>query len=42
MLVGAGGLGLAAITMLRVLGQEAIVSVDISEDRLVLTADGSA
>jgi len=32
-LVGAGGLGLAAIAMLRALGHEAIVSVDISAEK---------
>ena len=32
-LVGAGGLGLSAIAMLRALGHEAIVSVDISADK---------
>jgi alcohol dehydrogenase/propanol-preferring alcohol dehydrogenase len=33
-LVGAGGLGLAAIAMLRAMGHRAIVSVDIGEDKL--------
>ena len=32
-LVGAGGLGLAAIAMLRALGHEAIISVDISDEK---------
>ena len=32
-LIGAGGLGLAAIAVLRALGQEAIVSVDVSADK---------
>jgi alcohol dehydrogenase/propanol-preferring alcohol dehydrogenase len=32
-LLGAGGLGLAAIAMLRALGHQAIVSVDVSEEK---------
>jgi alcohol dehydrogenase/propanol-preferring alcohol dehydrogenase len=41
-LVGAGGLGLAAIGMLRALGHEAIVSIDISaEKRAAASAAGA-
>lgn len=32
-LIGAGGLGLQAITMLRALGHKAIISVDLTEDK---------
>jgi alcohol dehydrogenase/propanol-preferring alcohol dehydrogenase len=41
-LVGAGGLGLAAIAMLRALGHEAIISVDLSaEKREAALANGA-
>ncbi len=41
-LVGAGGLGLAAIAMLRALGHEAIISVDISEEKRQAALDAGA
>ncbi len=41
-LVGAGGLGLAAIAMLRALGHEAIVSVDVSEPKRAAALEAGA
>lgn len=41
-LVGAGGLGLAAIGMLHALGHEAIISVDISEEKRQAALDAGA
>ncbi len=43
-LIGAGGLGLAAIAVLRALGQQAIVSVDVSAEKraAALAADATA
>jgi alcohol dehydrogenase/propanol-preferring alcohol dehydrogenase len=43
-LLGAGGLGLAAIAMLRALGHQAIISVDVSEEkrRAALAAGATA
>lgn len=41
-LIGAGGLGIQAIAMLRALGHQAIISVDIAEDkRAVVEAAGA-
>jgi alcohol dehydrogenase/propanol-preferring alcohol dehydrogenase len=41
-LVGAGGLGLAAIAMLRALGHQAIVSVDVAADKRQAALDAGA
>lgn len=41
-LIGAGGLGLAAIAMLRALGHEAIISVDISAEKRQAALDAGA
>jgi propanol-preferring alcohol dehydrogenase len=41
-LVGAGGLGLAAIAMLRAMGHEAIISVDLSAEKRAAALAGGA